>query len=203
MTLPSPWFIAARQPVYNRGSAPDSFIEELSAWGKIAPDEIFAPNDVAVEIYTVIKSRLATKIGSDATGAPIYHWSTLGERKDALLEVMRVHAGLESSWNWNEGVDVTNASSVANKTGQETGIFQVSFDSELIDHSFMSDFAKANGIADVDSFITKMKSNHALAMEYYARLVRISISWAGPLIRNGNNSIFPWINRDSAQELGA
>ena len=43
-------------------------------------------------------------------------------RRAAMLEVMRVHAGFESSLNWKEGVDRTNKTSMANVTGQETGI---------------------------------------------------------------------------------
>ena len=67
-------------------------------------------------------------------------------RRAALLEVMRVHAGFESSWDWNEGVDITNPHSVAHIEGQETGIFQVSFDSVLLGHNAMLPFAQAHGI---------------------------------------------------------
>jgi hypothetical protein len=42
-----------------------------------------------------------------------------------MLEVMRVLAGFESSWNWNEGVDVTNPTSNTPST-MEAGAWQVS-----------------------------------------------------------------------------
>ena len=105
-------------------------------------------------------------------------------RRAALLEVMRVHAGFESSWDWNEGVDITNPHSVAHIEGQETGIFQVSFDSVLLGHNAMLPFAQAHGIDTPASFIPKMKADHQLAMEYYARLVRVSVQWAGPIKRH-------------------
>lgn len=196
-------FSATKQAVLNRGEPPDSFLSELVGWGKTAPDEIFAPNDVPVDVFTVIKSSLGTLIGHDPLGRPIYQWDSLLQRKAALLETMRVHAGFESSWNWREGVDVTNAHSVENKTGAETGVFQVSFDSEWINHYAMKPFAEAHDITTPEKFIPAMKANHALALEYYARLVRISIRWAGPLLRHGNDSVYPWLRRDAAKEFEA
>lgn len=194
-------FKATKQHVLNRGAPPDSFLEELIAWAKSAPDVIFAPNDVPVDVYTVVKSSLATLTGTDPTGAKSYHWESFGQRKAALLETMRVHAGFESSWDWNEGVDTTNQTSMSHLSGQETGIFQVSFDSEWISHSAMKFFAQANGIDTPEKFIPAMKSNHVLALEYYARLSRISVAWAGPLLRHGDNSVYPWLRRDAVAEF--
>jgi hypothetical protein len=186
---------ALKTRVDNRDAAPDSFLAELIAWARTAPDEIFSPNAVPVDIYTVIRSSLATVVGRDGTGALVYHWDSLLQRKAALCEVMRVHAGLESSWNWKEGVDRTNQTSMRNLTGQETGIFQVSFDSLELGRGALKPFAKARGIDRVEEFIPAMKSDHALALEYYARLVRVSIAWAGPILRHTHDCIYPWLSR--------
>lgn len=178
-------FFHSKVRVSNRGVPPDSFLTELVEWGKHAPLEIFVPNSEPDDIYVHIKPILGP-------------WKDLFHRRAALLEVMRVHAGLESSWNFAEGVDKTNKTSMAHKTGQETGVFQVSFDSEWIENGKMKDFAVAHGIDTVDAFIPAMKSNHALAFEYYARLVRINVRWAGPILRH---EIDPWLSRSSMIEL--
>lgn len=178
-------FVATKKSVKNRGQPPDSFLVELVAWGKDAPAEIFAPNPNPADIYASIKPVLGP-------------WVNLMHRRCAMLEVMRVHAGFESSWNWNEGVDVTNQTSMRNKEGEETGIFQVSFDSTFIDKGAMEGFAVANGINTVGSFIPAMKANHKLAMEYYARLIRVSIQWAGPLKRH---EIDPFLSVAAVEEF--
>lgn len=178
-------FFATRVRVKDRGVPPESFLTELVAWGRSAPDEIFAQNSEPDDIYVSVREELGPYYG-------------VPYRRSVMLEVMRVHAGFESSWNWTEGVDQTNKSSLAHKTGQETGIFQVSFDSEWIENGKMKPFAQAKGITDVDSFIPKMKSDHALALEYYARLVRINVKWAGPIVRR---EIHPWLSRASVNEF--
>ena len=38
-------YVAPKQHVANRGVPPDDFLDQLVAWGKEAPDEIFAPNN--------------------------------------------------------------------------------------------------------------------------------------------------------------
>lgn len=201
-------FAAALHLVNQRGRPPVAFLQELVAWGKTASrvsPEIFTPNRVPVDAYAVIKSSLGTPNGNDASGTPVYRWDSYFHRVAAMLELMRVHAGRESSWNWNEGVDKTNKNSMKNKTGEETGIFQVSFDSTLLDSvegkDIMGGFAKAHDIETLEKFIPAMKANHPLAMEYYARLVRVSIAWAGPLVRHGADSVYPYLNRDSMNEL--
>ncbi len=178
-------FSATKLLVANRGTPPDEFLLELVEWGRIAPDEIFAPNANPSDIYADIKPLLGP-------------WDSLLHRRAAMLEVMRVHAGFESSWHWNEGVDHTNQTSMHNIDGQETGIFQVSFDSTYIADHAMRPFAIANGIGTVGSFIPQMKSNHRLALEYYGRLVRINIRWAGPLLRH---EVDPWLSRDAVKEF--
>jgi len=178
-------FVATKAKVSNRGEPPDSFLTELVEWGRSAPDDIFAPNTNPSDIYADVEHIFGP-------------WINLLHRRAAMLEVMRVHAGFESSWNWNEGVDVTNQTSMAHIYGQETGIFQVSFDSTFIADGAMKPFAVRNGIGTVGSFIAQMKTNHNLALEYYARLVRVNIKWAGPLVRH---EIDPWLSITSVEEL--
>lgn len=171
-------FDETKAAIKNRGFPPNSFLTELVEWGRVASDDIFAPipNRLAPvepdpDVYVFLKPILGP-------------WINLLHRRAAMLELMRVHAGFESTWNWYEGVDITNAASMRNKNGEETGIFQVSFDSTYLGAGAMKPFAVANGIGTVGSFIPKMKSDHKLALEYYARLVRVSIKWAGPLLRH-------------------
>lgn len=204
-TTPAINFVSTLAMVENRGRAPIGFLKELVAWGKTAPEEIFAPNRVPFDAYAVIKSRLGKANGNDGSSTPVYRWESPMHRRAAMLELMRVHAGIESSWNWKEGVDKTNKTSMANKTGEETGIFQVSFDSTWLDSAegknIMGDFAKKHGLEDPEAFIAKMKEDHALAMEYYARLVRVSVMWAGPLIRHSKDSVYPNLNRSAMREF--
>lgn len=91
-----------------------------------------------------------------------------------------------------------NEASMANIAGQETGIFQVSFDSTGIADGAMKPFVFDRGIATPQTFIPAMKSNHPLALEYYARLVRVNVKWAGPIARGEIN---PWLSRDAMAEF--
>lgn len=195
--------------VLNRGSAPASFIAQLIAWGRTAPGEIFAPNQVPIDAYAVIKPFLASPAGKDASGTPVYHWDDLLHRRAAMMELMRVHAGLESSWNWNEAVDTTNATSMQNANGEETGVFQVSFDATVLDSvegkDIMGRWLAGDGVDDDSpaTFIPRMKRDHAFALEFYARLVRVSIAWAGPLLRHDDKSVYPWLSRPAVAEFRA
>src|SRR5207237_5336300 len=107
------------------------------------------------------------------------------------LELLRCLAGFESSWNWKEGVDTTNATSMRLITGRETGIFQVSYDSlglDLAGPDTVDDLHQCVrrhcGTLAIQSFLDQMKSNHEFAMEYAARLLRNSFFWDGPLKRH-------------------
>src|SRR4051795_6864525 len=104
-------FRATKQKVLNRGIPPDSFLQELIAWGRAAPDEIFAPNQNA-DVYSSVVEVLGP-------------WQGLPHRRAAMLEVMRVLAGFESSWDWNAGVDTHNPTSITADT-IEAGAWQVS-----------------------------------------------------------------------------
>lgn len=177
-------FTAAKSHVLNRGNPPDEFLSTLVTCAKAWDDSLVAENDNEHDIYALIEPVLGP-------------WTGILHRRAAMMEAMRVHAGFESSWNWNEGVDVTNKHSVANITGEETGIFQVSFDSTALDGSLRA-YAASVGVSMPQAFITSMKIDKPLALEYYARLVRINIRWAGPLEKG---LILPWLKTDAVAEF--
>jgi hypothetical protein len=178
-------FYATKKKVGSRGVPSDSFLTELVTFVKSAPEEIFAPNLEPDDIYASVKTQLGP-------------WQGILHRRAVFCEVARVHGMFESSGNWKEGVDKTNKTSMKNKTGEETGLWQVSFDSEYIEHNKMRPFAETHGLGDVDSFIAKMKTDHALAIEYYARLLRINVQWAGPIKRH---EIHPYLSQDAVKEF--
>ena len=160
--------------VKNRGTPPTSFLDTLIAWAKTADDEIFAPNNERDDVMPLLKPFLGP-------------WTDPLSRKCAMLELLRVLAGFESSWHWNEGVDLTNARSQSDAKCEETGIFQVSYDS--VAHSDdLRAFLISNGIQNPHQFIVAMKKDHFLAIEYCARLLRVSYKWDGPIKRGEINS---------------
>ena len=97
-------YSATKQHVSNKGVAPDDFLDELVAWGEQSCDEIFAPN-AGRNTYDIYSSVL------DELGP----WQGVPHRRAVMLEVMRVLAGFESSWNWNEGRDTRKRRSVNTK----------------------------------------------------------------------------------------
>lgn len=166
------------RPVHNRGMPPSAFINEMIAWLKHAPEEIFAPNADPEDVY----NRLAPLLGP---------WKSPLHRRAAMGELLRCLGGFESSWNWKCGVDTTNKTSMRLITGQETGIFQVSFDSlglDLVGPDRVDDLhqcvRKYCGTLNVQAFIDKMKADHLFAFEYCARLLRNSFYWDGPIKRH-------------------
>jgi hypothetical protein len=174
---------AARQHVYNRGIPPNSFLDELVAWGKIAPIDIFTPNSV-VDIYSSVIHELGP-------------WQGISHRRAVMLEVLRVLAGFESSWNWNEGGDITNPSSVTPET-IEAGAWQVSANSMNFGSELKALVLAKAGASDGNTFQRAMKTNHQLAMEYAARLLRRTVAHNGPVKRHEIN---PWLRRDAVAEF--
>jgi hypothetical protein len=182
---------AVKAHVHNRGVPPDSFLDKLIEWARTAPDEIFA-------------SRPAPKGKQDPDVYASVHealgpWRSLANRKAAMCEVLRVLAGFESSWNWHEGVDLANRHSVTHIEGQETGVFQVSFDSFRFDPTLRGVLERyCDGKCTVEAFIVEMKKQPAFALDYAARLLRSSVSWDGPLQRH---ELHPFLSRAAAQEF--
>ncbi len=176
-------FVACKQRVHNRGTPPGHFLNELVDWGIAAPDEIFIRNEI-IDIYSFVKPELGP-------------WATDRERRAAMLEVLRVLAGFESSWEWNAGRDVTNPDSDQPCT-EEAGIFQVSGDSMNFDASLKDLVRRTQGNTDCDTFRTTTKSNHPFALEYCARLLRFTTNHHGPVKRKEIN---PWLSPDAMAEL--
>jgi len=177
-------FNATKTRVLNRGIPPESFLTAIVNWAKNAPDSVFEKNPNA-DIYSSVASVLGP-------------YESLLHRKAVMLEVMRVHAGFESSWNWGEGVDKTNKTSMSNPEGEETGIFQVSFDSTRLGAGAMKQYAKEHDIDTPQEFIPAMKKDHELAIDYYAHLIRVNVKWAGPILRH---ELHPWLSRAAVKEF--
>lgn len=190
-------FNETKSRVLNRGTPPESFLQELVAWGKSAPDDIFAPNPLA-DIYSKVKPELGP-------------WTSPLHRRAVMLEAMRVLAGFESSWDWKEGVDTSR---LGNDTPEnaEAGAWQVSWDAR---HLFPSLLLSSNRIDDGIKFQRSMKFNHPLAMEFVSRLMRANTKHNGPLykgserdairfsLRGPEHSIYPWLRREAVAEFEA
>jgi hypothetical protein len=176
-------FQATKQRVLNRGIPPDSFLNELVSWGRIAPDDIFAPNPHP-DIYANIVGVLGP-------------WQGIRHRRAVMVEVMRVLAGFESSWDWDAGVDTTNPTSTTPDT-IEAGAWQVSANSMAFGQEFKDLVLEKVGSSDGDDFQQAMKRDHRLAMEYGARLLRRTVNHHGPVKRH---EIDGWLHRDAVTEF--
>jgi hypothetical protein len=175
---------ATRQKVYNRGRPPVAFLDELVAWGRTAPDEIFAPN-AAADIYSSVKNTLGP-------------WRGPEHRRAVMLEVLRVLGGYESSWDWNAGIDTANPDSDTPEEF-EAGLFQVSANSMNYGPEFRDLVRqRAGGRDDPDTFQRVMKADHTLALEYAARVLRRTIRHHGPVL---HGHIHPWLRRDAVEEF--
>jgi D-alanyl-D-alanine carboxypeptidase len=176
-------FIACKQKVHNRGRPPDEFLHELVTWGRAADEVIFQRNEV-FDIYSSVVSKLGP-------------WRDGMHRRAAMLEVLRVLAGFESAWDWRAGRDETNPASGTPCT-QEAGAFQCSGDSMSFDPGLREMLVRAGGDGSCESFIEVSKSNHPFALEYCARLLRITIQHHGPI---RGRHIHPWLRRDAVDEF--
>lgn len=184
-----------KSPVFNRGTAPDSFLSELIEWGKASPEDIFAPNALS-DIYLKVCPELGP-------------WVSPLHRRAAMLEVMRVLAGFESSWDWTEGVD---ESRMGRDTfdNSEAGAWQVSYDGRFLADGLVPLLVKHDAIGAI-KFQRAMKSNHPLAMEFVARLMRGNTRHNGPLykarneirksLRGPEHSIYPWLKREAVAQF--
>lgn len=203
---PAGKFVKTLAQVFNRESPPLGFLQELVAWGKTAPDEIFVDQpgnqkDVYVSVIT--------ELGP---------FKDITHRKACMLEVMRVLAGFESSWKWDTGADANNPRENSPDTNS-AGPFQVSANSLAFGQD-LKDLVAPHGIGDPkrdgDAFQALMKTNHPLAMEYIARLMRHTRMANGPLkkgnerrtfndpkFREEEQSIYPWLSREAVAEFQA
>lgn len=177
MNLPDSLF----SPVHNRGAAPREFLETLVTVMRGLPDEIFSRSyrGDETDIYDDIFS-------------PDFNFSE-EQTRAVMCEVLRVLGGFESSWRWNEGRDVTNASSNTPLT-EEAGIFQVSANSMNFDPSLKGCVRSYNVEPTPANFIHLMKTNKRAAIEYCARLLRFTIRHHGPLVRG---EVFPFLRQEN------
>ncbi|MET3134364.1 hypothetical protein AAKU55_004660 [Oxalobacteraceae bacterium GrIS 1.11] len=179
-------YIACHQAVSaQHRNAPNSFLDQLIDTINGLPDAAFEANNLH-DIYSVMLGALGPYTG-------ILH------RKAVMCEVLRVQAAFESDWHWERGVDPCNASSMAHKEGEETGAFQVSWDSMPNDPSLPACVDRYAHAHDVDTFIKAMKENHALAVEYCARLLRFNTRWCGTL--NDASMVIAHVRRDAVSEF--
>ncbi len=169
---------ALKQHVANRGVPPDDFLAQLIDWGKTAPNDIFEPNPFS-DIYTSVKNTLGP-------------YRQDPHRRAVMLEVLRVLAGFESSWNFNEGKDPANHN--PDPRSFEAGAWQVSADSMSFGSELRDLVLAHGGAVDPDSFQRLMKHNHPVAMEYIARLLRRTTSANGPVVRH---EIDPFLRTDA------
>jgi hypothetical protein len=192
-------FRATISRVHNRGVPPDSFLRELVEWGRTAPEEIFAPNPLD-DIYAKVRPELGP-------------WEGSLHRRAVMLEVMRVLAGFESSWDWKEGVDTSRLGGDTPENS-EAGAWQVSYDARRLAPELVK-LLITHGISDGIKFQQAMKFNHPLAMEFVARLMRVNTRHNGPLykgrerdairasLRGPEHSIYPWLRREAAAEFAS
>lgn len=178
-------YAATKQHVLNRGTPPDSFLDQLLLWGRLMPDALFDKND-ASDVYSSVRNTLGP-------------WTSLGHRRAVLLEVMRVLGGFESSWDWNCGRDTTNSTSVTADT-IEAGLWQVSANAMAFGSELRALVQLHAGATDGGTFQRAMKTDHALAMEFIARLLRRTTRHNGPVLRH---EIDPWLRRDAVDEFAA
>jgi hypothetical protein len=176
-------YVATKQHVYNRGVPPDDFLDQLIVWGKTAPDDIFVPNTL-IDVYSNVVGVLGP-------------WQGLLHRRAAMLEIMRVLAGFESSWNWNAGRDINNTTSET-PTTIEAGAWQVSANSMVFGQELKELVFARIGSLNGDDFQRAMKEDHTLAMEYIARLLRRTINHNGPVKRH---EIDTWLRTEAVAEF--
>ena len=178
-------YVATKQKVANRGIPPDHFLDEMVVWGRSAAEDIFAPT-VANDIYSSVKAVLGPWKGAD-------------HRRAVMLEVMRVLAGFESSWRWDVGVDTTSAQ-IKNANNTEAGAWQVSADSMGLAPELKDLVRSRIHTTDGAAFQTAMKQDHQLAMEYIARLLRVTTRANGPVKRH---EIDQWLSSAAVEEFRA
>lgn len=185
-------YSATLHPVSDRGTPPVGFLDELVAVARRAPDSLFAPNSDPEDVYP----RLVSALGP---------WRGILHRKAAMCELIRCLGGFESAWHWGEGVDTTNHQSEERIECQETGMFQVSFNSLNLDVHGPDTVADLHacvrrycGEIEVHTFIMRMKTDHEFAIMFVFTLLRNSFLWDGPIKRG---EVTPWLRKDAVEEF--
>jgi hypothetical protein len=164
----------------NRGVPNRAFVEELYRIFLQLPDSDFAVNP-KTDIYSVIASKLGP-------------WRGLVHRKAAAFEAMVVLAGRESSWNWNEGRDLS-AGNTSSET-EEAGAWQTSFNARHFDAIARQ---MAMGMSGKD-YIKEAKADHEFSARFTWRVLRNTIRHHGPVLRG---EILPYIDPARVVKLEA
>lgn len=195
----------------NHGQPPTTFLTDIVNWCRQAPDSLFAPNDVPVDIFTAIKPKLGTLVSEDEGGRH-FKWDNILHRRAAFCEAATIHSGRESDWRYHIGVDTTNRRSQSDIKAEEAGIFQVSFDSVFLPHGRKEELwelAEGLGIDTPEKFIHAMKFRieertevqRRIVFDWYAAIMRRSITWAGPFVRHNADSVYPYLRRAAMLEF--
>jgi len=204
--------------VHNRGLPPTGFVQILVDEIREIPDDVFSigyKSNREDDIYQFLGKQLGDKWWIVVPMQP----NDYLRRRAIMCEVLRVLGGFESSWDWNEGRDVTNPSSNRPET-TEAGIFQcsansVNFDASLIEcfnrHADREEIlSRAPGASRVilppwigmresgNQFQWMTKNIPAYAIEHCARLLRFTIRHHGPIVRG---EILPWLSLDAVREF--
>lgn len=179
--------------VDNRGVPPEKFLGELVAWAREAPDSIFEVN-LRRDIYSLVKPVMPT----------LGPFKSITHRKAIMCEVLRVLAGFESSWRWNEGRDKANPNEVDVETWS-VGAFQISPNSRWLDPSLLRYLRNRYGMNASNSelvtrFRADMVSDHRFACAYATMLLRVNLNHNGPVKRG---EILPWLSREAVAEFEA
>jgi hypothetical protein len=197
-------FTEARGQVYNRGRAPTEFLTYIVDWARDAPDALFDYNDAA-DVYAHVKYKLGPwKEGSDF----------LVHRRAVMCEVLRTLCGFESSWDWEEGIDMSaNHGRPYDRPKQtwEAGILQASADS-MSAYASCKAYAAEHGIGvkDYDDFRALSMRKGVFPIQYGANILRSTYKHHGPLKRTENDtanpqssSIHPYLSRGAVEEFMA
>lgn len=195
-------FNHTRQEVYNRGGAPENFLNFIVDWALDTPSQLFQYNDNA-DVYSHVRYKLGPwKEGDDF----------LTHRKAVMLEVLRTLCGFESSWNWEEDYD--QSANEGYPTDRhikewEAGILQSSSDS-LNTYQSCSQYAAALGIGVNDHTAFRMLSMQkgAFPIHYGVLILRETYMHHGPLLRTENNtadsqesSLHPYLSKACVAEF--
>jgi len=163
--------------VSNRGVASDDFLTVIGTTIGGLPIEGFAPSDV-LDVYSYVRSSLGP-------------WRDNEHRRWVMAEVLRVLGMFESSGNWNRGYDTSNPDENSAIT-KSAGAFQVSANSRVFGQD-LRDISPSDG----EAFQAVMKSNHPLAVEYIAKLLRHTVEANGPVL---GHHIDKWLAREAVTE---
>lgn len=181
-----PTFNATRTRVLNRGVPPSDFLLNLVNWAKTAPDSLFTPrpdDHGETDIYTAVKPQLGP-------------WTGIQNRKAAMMEVLRVLAGFESSWRPGTGADTTNPAENNDETFS-AGLWQISYNSRGFGAD-LREYLVNHNIRDGAAFQRAMKTDFDFAATYTAMLLRHTIRHNGPVKRHEIN---PWLSRAAMDEF--